>query len=85
MAHLCSLLVITTYTIHPWTKGLVQVQNRNLGTHLRLFLQNPPTNRSFQTQMLLTLTRLLLISNCLYPRVPLPFSLLNLSRDTCKI
>ena len=35
----------------PWTNGLVEVQNRILGTHLRIFLQNPPTNWSFQTQM----------------------------------
>ena len=26
------------------TNGLVEVQNRNLGTHIRLFLQNPPNN-----------------------------------------
>ena len=54
MAHLCSLFKIkhsprTPYS--PWTNGLVEVQNRNLGTHLRLFLQNLPTNWSFQTQM----------------------------------
>ena len=54
MAHLCSLFHInhsprTPYS--PWTYGLVEVQNRNLGTHLRIFLQNPPTNWSFQTQM----------------------------------
>ena len=54
MAHLCSLFHInhsprTPYS--PWTNGLVEVQNRNLETHLRIFLQNPPTNWSFQTQM----------------------------------
>ena len=43
MAHLCSLFHInhshrTPYS--PWTNGLVEVQNRNLGTHLRIFLQN---------------------------------------------
>ena len=39
MAHLCTLMGIrhsprTTYS--PWTNGLVEVQNRNLGTHLRM-------------------------------------------------
>ena len=54
MAHLCSLFHIThspRTPYSPWTNGLVEVQNRNLGTHLRIFLQNPPTNWSFQTQM----------------------------------
>ena len=42
MAHLCTLMGIrhsprTAYS--PWTNGLVEVQNRNLGTHLR----NVPT------------------------------------------
>ena len=44
IAHLCSLFHInhsprTPYS--PWTNGLVEVQNRNHGTHLRIFLQNP--------------------------------------------
>ena len=26
----------------PWTNGLVENQNKNLGTHLRLFLHNTP-------------------------------------------
>ena len=30
----------------PWKKGLVENQNKNLGTHLRLFLQNTPENWS---------------------------------------
>ena len=39
MAHLCTLMGIrhsprTAYC--PWTNGLVEVQNRNLGTHLRM-------------------------------------------------
>ena len=33
----------------PWTN--VEVQNRNLGTQLRIYLQNPFTNWSFQTTM----------------------------------
>ena len=35
----------------PWTNGLVEVQNCHFGTHFCLFLQNPPTNWSFHTQM----------------------------------
>ena len=47
MAHLCSLFHInhsprTPYS--PWTNGLVEVQNRNLGTHLRIFF----TKSSYQ-------------------------------------
>ena len=33
----------------PWTN--VEVQNRNLETQLRIYLQNPFTNWSFQTTM----------------------------------
>ena len=52
--HLCSLFninhsPITPYS--PWTNGFNEVQNRNIGTHLRLFLQNLSTNWSFQTQI----------------------------------
>ena len=44
MALLCSLFKInhsprTPYS--PWTNGLVEIQNRNLGTHLRLFFTTP--------------------------------------------
>ena len=96
MAHLCSLFHInhsprTPYS--PWTNGLVEVQNRNLGTHLRIFLQNPPTNWSFQTQMYAyahnttPLSQLKLSSYQIvfhtHPRIPLTFSL-NISRDTFK-
>ena len=35
----------------PWTNGLVENQNRNLGTHLRLFLHNTPENWSTQVHM----------------------------------
>ena len=54
LTHLCTLFQIrhsprTPYA--PWTNGLVESQNRNLGTHLRLFLNDPPTNWSIQTQM----------------------------------
>ena len=45
MAHLCTLMGIrhrprTAYP--PWTNGLVEVQNRTLGTHLRKFLHDTP-------------------------------------------
>ena len=96
MAHLCSLFHIshsprTPYS--PWTNGLVEVQNRNLGTHLRIFLQNPPTNWSFQTQMYayahnttplsqLKLSPYQIVFHT-HPRIPLTFSL-NISRDTLK-
>ena len=96
MAHLCSPFHInhsprTSYS--PWTNGLVEVQNRNLGTHLRIYLQNPPTNWSFQTQMYayahnttplsqLKLSPYQIVFHT-HPRIPLTFSL-NLPRDTSK-
>ena len=45
MAQFCTSMGIrqsprTVYS--PWTKDLVEVQNRILGTYLRLFLQNTP-------------------------------------------
>ena len=96
MAHLCSLFHInhsprTPYS--PWTNGLVEVQKRNLGTHLRIFLQNPPTNWSFQTQMYayahnttplsqLKLSPYQIVFHT-HPRIPLTFSL-NLPRDAQK-
>ena len=35
----------------PWTNGLIENQNKNLGTHLRLFLHNTPENWSTQVHM----------------------------------
>ena len=96
MAHLCSLFHInhsprTPYS--PRTNGLVEVQNRNLGTHLRRFLQKPPTNWSIQTQMYayahnttpLSQLKLppYLIVFYTHPCIPLTFSL-HLPRDSCK-
>ena len=54
MAQLCTLMGIrhspgTTYS--PWTNGLVEVQNRNLGTHLRMFTHNTPKDWAFQVHM----------------------------------
>ena len=53
-ANLCTTMGIrhsprTPYA--PWTNGLVENQNRNLGTHLRLFLHNTPENWSSQVHM----------------------------------
>ena len=96
MAHLCSFFNInhsqrTPYS--PWTKGLVEVRNRNLGTNCRLLLQNPPTNWSFQTQMYayaqnttplsqLKLSPYQIVFHT-QPRILLTFSL-NLPRDSLK-
>ena len=54
MAQFCTLMGIrhsprTAYS--PWTNGLVEVQNRNLGTHLRMFLHNTPHDWAFQVHM----------------------------------
>ena len=54
MAHLCTLMGIrhsprTTYS--PWTYGLVEVQNGNLGTHLRMFLHDTPKDWACQVHM----------------------------------
>ena len=35
----------------PWTNGLVEVQNRNLGTHIRLFHHNTLQDWAFQVHM----------------------------------
>ena len=43
MANFCTLMGISYLTraaYSPWTNGLVEVQNRNLGTHLRNFLHD---------------------------------------------
>ena len=54
MARLCTLMGIrhsprTAY--FPWTNGLVDVQNRNLETHLRMFLHDTPKDWAFQVHM----------------------------------
>ena len=65
----------------------------SLGTHIRLFLQNPPTNWSFRTQMYAyahnttPLSQLKLFPHQIvyhtHPRIQLKFSL-NLTRDSSK-
>ena len=76
-----------------WTNGLVEAQNRNLGIHLRLFLQNLPDKRSFQTQLYAYARNTTLLPQLklpphqlvfhTHPRTPLTFSL-NLTRDSSK-
>ena len=31
----------------PWTNGSIEAQNKNRGTHLRMFLRNTPKHRAF--------------------------------------
>ena len=54
LANLCTTMGIrlsprTPYA--PWTNGLVENENKNLATHLRLFLHNTPENWSTQVHM----------------------------------
>ena len=54
MAHLCTLMGLrhsprTVYS--PGTNGLVEVQNRNLGTHVRMFLHDTTKDWAFQVHM----------------------------------
>ena len=77
----------------PWTNGLVEVQNRNLGTHLRMFLHDTPNDWAFQVHMYAyahnsqPLSELSISPHEIVihtrPRIPLTFDL-NLNRDTSK-
>ena len=86
MAHLCTLMGIrhssrTAYS--PWTNGLVEVQNRKLGTHLQMFLHDPPKDWAFQVHMYAyahnsqPLSELIFLHMKLFftqdPEYPLPF------------
>ena len=54
MAHLGTLAGIRhspRKAYSPCTKGLVDIQNRNLGTHRRMFLHNTPQDWRFQVHM----------------------------------
>ena len=75
----------------PWTNGLNENQNRNLGTHLRLYLPNTPENWSTQVHMYayahnsqplseLNLSPYEIVLHTI-PRIPIIFEL-NLQRDT---
>ena len=51
MAHHCTIMGIrhSPRTAHsPWKNGLVEVQHRNFGAHLRMFLHDTPKDRAFQ-------------------------------------
>ena len=53
MANCCTLFTVrlslrTSYAL--WTNGLVEEQNKSLGTHLRSFLHDTPENWSIQVQ-----------------------------------
>ena len=97
MAQLRTLMGIrhsprTAYS--PWTNGLVEVQNRNLGTHLRMFLHDTPKDWAFQVHMYANAHNSQSLSELdispheivfhTRPRIPLTFDL-NLTRDTSKI
>ena len=96
MTHLCTLMGIrrstrTAYT--PWINGLVEVQNRNLGTHLRIFLHDIPRDWAFQVHMyayahnsqplsVLNVSPHEIVFHT-RPRIPITFDL-NLNRNTFK-
>ena len=93
-ANLCTTMGIrhspkTPYA--PWTNGLKENQNRNLGTDLRLFLHNTPENWSTQVHMYayahnsqplseLNLLHYEIVFHTI-PRIPINFEL-NPQRDT---
>ena len=96
LAYLCTTMGIrhsprTLYA--PWTNGLVENQNKNLGTHLRFFLHNTPENWSTQVHMYayahnsqpfsqLNLSPYEIVFHTI-PRIPINFEL-NLQRDTSR-
>ena len=54
MAHRCTLMEIrhsSRTACSPWTNGLVEVQKRNLGTHLRMIFHNTPEDWAFQVHI----------------------------------
>ena len=54
MAHLCTLMGIRhspRLPYSPWTNELVEVRNKNLSTHFRMFLQNTPKDGAHQVHM----------------------------------
>ena len=98
MAHLCTLMGIRhsghpRKAYSPWTNGLVDVQNRNLGTYLRIFLHDTPKDWAFQVHMNayahnsqplseLNISPIQIVFHT-RPRIPLTFDL-NLNRNTSK-
>ena len=77
----------------PWTNGLVEVQNRNLGTHLQMFLRDTTKDWAFQVHMYAyahysqPLSELNISPHEIVfhtrPRIPFTFDL-NFTRDTSK-
>ena len=97
MAQLCTLMGIrhTSRTAcSPWTIGLVEVQNRNLGTHLRMFLHYTPKDWAFQVNMYVYAHNSQPLSEInvsphekvfhTQPRIPLTFDQ-NLNRNASKL
>ena len=96
MAHLCTLMgnrhsPRTAYS--SWTNGLVEIQNRNLGTHLRIFLHDTPKDWALQVHMYAYAHNSQPLSELnvshheivflTQPRIPLTFNLnLNLNAST---
>ena len=93
-ANLCTTMGIRPSPITPyapWTNGLVENQNKNLGTHRRLCLRNTPEHWSTQVQLYayahnsqslfeLNLSLYEIVFHTI-PRIPINFEL-NLQRDT---
>ena len=93
MEHLCPLMGIRhspRAPYSPWTNGLVEVQNKNLSVHIRMFLQNTPKDWAHQVHMYafahnsqplsaLNVSPHDLVFHIL-PRIPLTFGL-NLNRN----
>ena len=76
MTHLCTLMGIRhspRTASSPWTNGLVEVQNRNLGTHQRMFLHKTSNGYSKFTCML-THTTLNLFQNSMFLLLKLFFT-----------
>ena len=96
LANLCTTMGIrhsprTPYA--PGTNGLVENQNKNLGTHFRRFLQNTPENWSTQVHMYayahnsqpiseLNLSAYEIVFHTI-PRIPINFEL-NLQRNSSR-
>ena len=96
MAHLCTRMGLrhsprTAYS--PWPNGLVEVRNRNLGTHLRMFLHDTPKDWAFQVHMYVYAHKSQQLSELnvsphqivfhTQPRTPFTFDLI-LNRNTLK-
>ena len=82
-------------TAYPsWTHGLVEERNRNVGTHLHMFLLNTPKDWAFQVHMYAyahnsqPLSELSVSPHEIVfhtqPRIPLTFEL-NHNRNTSKL